>query len=591
MATTAGYGRWDSPIAAADVAAGQGVPLGSLLRRRRALLARVAARRGRSRGPGAAPTRTAVADHSPPAVSIRSRVHEYGGGAVCLVPGRAAGAFAYVDQADQRVWFCDGAGGRGAPVGHAARADGGAARGRGPQSRRAQRDGRRGLGRRRARGRTGRAWRARAQRRRALDPAVSRALPVHAPRRTRLLRAAPGRRGGDAPGGGRVGPPRHALGRVGRPGGAALAAVDAAPAAPRSQRRARRGRSRAGRASRWASRRWGRDGTPALRLGPRRVVAALRPPGVPATGRGGPRLQAERPRGRVPRARLGPRAVDHGRAGRRQPRRPRDGVGAATPWSGSPPGAPASTPPDTLAATLRLRRRGVRPPRGRGGHRDDARTRRANVWLCAAGAAPAPLRPAAGEGPRPPRRGDGRALPLRGRSGAARARQRSTAPPSAGAQGPAGTAPPLVTWCHGGPTSSCQPGLDLTLQFFTTPRLRRCLCRLRGQRRATAGPIAAPSGASGAWPTPRTASTRRCTWPAGRRRPAAHGGAGQQRRRHDRPERAGLGGGVRRLCVLVRGDGPDGPRRHDPRLRGALHRPADRPVAPGRTSCTRSVRR
>jgi dipeptidyl aminopeptidase/acylaminoacyl peptidase len=47
-------------------------------------------------------------DHSPVGVSIRSRVHEYGGGAVCLLPGHAAGAFAYVDQADQRVWCCDG---------------------------------------------------------------------------------------------------------------------------------------------------------------------------------------------------------------------------------------------------------------------------------------------------------------------------------------------------------------------------------------------------------------------------------------------------------------------------------------------------
>jgi dipeptidyl aminopeptidase/acylaminoacyl peptidase len=33
--------------------------------------------------------------------------------------------------------------------------------------------------------------------------------------------------------------------------------------------------------------------------------------------------------------------------------------------------------------------------------------------------------------------------------------------------GPA-TPPPLVTWCHSGPTSACQPGLDLTLQFFTS---------------------------------------------------------------------------------------------------------------------------
>jgi len=41
-------------------------------------------------------------------------------------------------------------------------------------------------------------------------------------------------------------------------------------------------------------------------------------------------------------------------------------------------------------------------------------------------------------------------------------------PTLGGTSGPAGTLPPLVTWCHGGPTSSCQAGLDLTLQFFTT---------------------------------------------------------------------------------------------------------------------------
>ncbi len=54
-----------------------------------------------------------LSDHSPEGVSIRSRVDEYGGGALCLVPGGAPGAFAYVDQADQRVWFCDGPGAAG----------------------------------------------------------------------------------------------------------------------------------------------------------------------------------------------------------------------------------------------------------------------------------------------------------------------------------------------------------------------------------------------------------------------------------------------------------------------------------------------
>jgi dipeptidyl aminopeptidase/acylaminoacyl peptidase len=41
-------------------------------------------------------------------------------------------------------------------------------------------------------------------------------------------------------------------------------------------------------------------------------------------------------------------------------------------------------------------------------------------------------------------------------------------PTLGGTEGPPGTAPPLVTWCHGGPTSSSQPGFDPTLQFFTT---------------------------------------------------------------------------------------------------------------------------
>ncbi len=57
-----------------------------------------------------------LSDHSPEGVSIRSRVHEYGGGAMCLVPGHSAGAVAYVDLADQRVWFCDGPAARARPL-------------------------------------------------------------------------------------------------------------------------------------------------------------------------------------------------------------------------------------------------------------------------------------------------------------------------------------------------------------------------------------------------------------------------------------------------------------------------------------------
>ena len=113
MTTFAGYGCWASPIAAGDVARAK-VSLSDLcsdgdavywLESRPAEAGRTVAVRSDDRG---------VADHSPHGVSIRSRVNEYGGGALCLVPGRSSGAFAYVDQADQRVWFCDGAGAEGA---------------------------------------------------------------------------------------------------------------------------------------------------------------------------------------------------------------------------------------------------------------------------------------------------------------------------------------------------------------------------------------------------------------------------------------------------------------------------------------------
>ena len=60
--------------------------------------------------------RPGVVDLSPEGVNIRSRVHEYGGGACCLVPGHGPGAFAYVDLADQRVWWQSGAGGPPRPL-------------------------------------------------------------------------------------------------------------------------------------------------------------------------------------------------------------------------------------------------------------------------------------------------------------------------------------------------------------------------------------------------------------------------------------------------------------------------------------------
>lgn len=105
--TTGDYGRWTSSLTALDVARGK-VSLAELCSDGAALYwlesrpgenGRVVFVRADAEG---------LHDHSPAGVSIRSRVHEYGGGAVCLVPGTTAGRFAYVDQSDQRVWLCDG---------------------------------------------------------------------------------------------------------------------------------------------------------------------------------------------------------------------------------------------------------------------------------------------------------------------------------------------------------------------------------------------------------------------------------------------------------------------------------------------------
>ena len=105
--TNGDYGRWASPLTAADVARGK-VSLAELCSDGTALYwlesrpeenGRVVFVRAGAEGPR---------DHSPAGVSIRSRVHEYGGGAACLVPGGDAGAFAYVDQSDQRVWLSRG---------------------------------------------------------------------------------------------------------------------------------------------------------------------------------------------------------------------------------------------------------------------------------------------------------------------------------------------------------------------------------------------------------------------------------------------------------------------------------------------------
>jgi dipeptidyl aminopeptidase/acylaminoacyl peptidase len=104
MESVAPFGYWPSPLSAEQAAAGR-VSLSEIasdgtsvywlesrpLEGGRVVLVRAEGER--------------VEDHSRPGVSIRSRVHEYGGGAWCLVPPLGPGGFAYVDATDQRVWL------------------------------------------------------------------------------------------------------------------------------------------------------------------------------------------------------------------------------------------------------------------------------------------------------------------------------------------------------------------------------------------------------------------------------------------------------------------------------------------------------
>ena len=94
------YGQWPSPLTAAQVAAGRRSRSG-LATDGEALywLESRPEDGGRQVLVRAEPGGRAE-DVSPAGTSLRSRVHEYGGGAYCLLP--AAGSVAYVDQADQR---------------------------------------------------------------------------------------------------------------------------------------------------------------------------------------------------------------------------------------------------------------------------------------------------------------------------------------------------------------------------------------------------------------------------------------------------------------------------------------------------------
>ena len=404
-----------------------------------------------------------LADHSPDGVSIRTRVNEYGGGAVCLVPARSAGAFAYVDHADQRVWWCDGPGtpgpGAATPRPLTAVPPAGEVHNHGGLS--ATSDGDWVLTVREVHG----DGRPRPQR-----SVVALSTRGEQPRETTLLD------GHDFFGTPRAHPTADRLAVVAwdhpdMPWDASVVVV--LPLARVAH---------------------GADGHDALEpAGPAWIVAGGpgESVGQPAWDREGsllfvsdrrgwwqPYVHSGRP-GAGPEPTpltdieaefhgpdwvLGQRTIAEMPDGTVVARMTSSGRDALIPLrsqergSAAPP-APVQQPCVSIAALC-----------GHGdglaliGSTPDAP---ANVWVWTPDEGARPLRTAAGV---TLQRGDiavGEPFTLTGRTGRT-VHGTLFRPTLAGTTGPAGTAPPLVTWCHGGPTSSCQAGFDSTLQFFTS---------------------------------------------------------------------------------------------------------------------------
>ena len=300
--------------------------------------------------------------------------------------------------------------------------------------------------------------------------------------------------------------------------------------------------------------------------------------------------------GRVPRARLGPGAVDDGRAPGRQRRGPHDLGGARRAGRHRQPAGSADSRP--RAPTLRGHFGALRPPgrhrlhrgaTGRAGQRLDAHAHadtdadlgRRPGRLRPTGLARAPVRLR----PQPPSAlgaadvAVGEPFSFEGRTGR-RIHGLVYRPTLAGTVGPPDALPPLVVACHSGPTGSVGAGFDVVVQYFTSRgfalaavdyagstgygRDYRCslwgqwgVARLRGLRRCGAVP-GRPSG--------RVDGTRMAV------RGTSSGGLTALNALAD-------GGALRRRGLLVRRERPVCAGRLDPRLRGALYGSAGGPAA------------
>ena len=162
-------------------------------------------------------------------------------------------------------------------------------------------------------------------------------------------------------------------------------------------------------------------------------------------------------------------------------------------------------------------------------------------------------------------------------------------PARATSEDPEGAPPPLVTWCHGGPTSSCQAGLDLTLQFFTTRGFAVACVDYAGSSgygRAYRCALWGRWGVADSEDCLDAALLLAARGDVDPQRMAIRGGSAG---RHDGAQRAGRRGGVRGLRVVVRGHRSARTGGDHPRLRGPLHRPPDRAAARSPARSTRSV--
>ncbi len=455
MATTAGYGRWVSPLAPADVARAK-VSLSELcsdgdglywLESRPAESGRVVMVRAGEDG---------LVDHSPDDVSIRSRVHEYGGGAMCLVPGRSAGAFAYVDQADQRVWFSDGpaavSSARCATPRHLTLVPPeGQVHNHGGLS--ATPDGDWVLAVREVH----RGGASRPTRR-----VVALSTRDDEPYETTLL----------------VGHDFFGSPRVDAAGARLAVVVWDHPDMPWDAstvlvlpltRTGGTGRLQAsgppwpvagGPGESVGQPAWCRDGALRFVSDRRGWWQPCVHPGVPGEESALRVLTDVAAEFHGPDWVLGQGTMAELADGSLVARMTTSGRDALVPFAnGAGPGEPLDQPCVSITALC--------------AHRDglaligSTPDTPVNVWVWTPGHAARAQRPAAGHALGPDDVAPGEPFTLTGRSGRP-VHGTLYRPASAGTTGPAGGRPPLVTWCHGGPTSSCQAGLDLTLQFFTT---------------------------------------------------------------------------------------------------------------------------